>query len=226
MVINWKIVSIFAIFAVVLSMLGGLIGGVDFGEVILRSIIWGVIFAGVGLGIQVLMDNFLPELADALYGTPKSPQVEKEEDGSSEVDEILPEINPHSSGAQSADEEESFESGQTEALSGGEEMAGVSRLKEGMTTDVPDRGSKSNSEDSEDFEDSDAGGKNADDLDTLPDLDSFAGSFSDFGGEISPDANVMADGTKESVEIAGEQQDPTKVAKAIHTWMERDKKEG
>jgi len=58
--IKWGITA--AVFALVISVLFGLIGGVTASYIILRAAIFAVLFFGIGFGLRFAINNFFPEL--------------------------------------------------------------------------------------------------------------------------------------------------------------------
>jgi hypothetical protein len=65
MIRNWRLVAIAAGGAFVLSVLTALIAGVGVGALIFRALIGAVAFGALAAGIQVVVDRFLPELAES-----------------------------------------------------------------------------------------------------------------------------------------------------------------
>lgn len=55
---------ILASLAAAIAFLFGVLAGVPFGTVVLRTVLGGVVFAGIGYGAAVLIERFLPELLE------------------------------------------------------------------------------------------------------------------------------------------------------------------
>jgi hypothetical protein len=91
--INYKIIIGFAAFAFVVSILAGLIGGVAFGALLLRTLAATIVFAGLGLSVGWVIEKYLPGLLRP-DGNPKTAGVEEEKAGDG-VNIVLPEENPH-----------------------------------------------------------------------------------------------------------------------------------
>jgi hypothetical protein len=91
--INWKIVAIFPFFATVISILSGAIGGASFLDIILRALLWAVIFGGIGIGVSFLIERFFPELKGIMGGTGEPAGEKSRDEGGFEA--FIPEDNPH-----------------------------------------------------------------------------------------------------------------------------------
>jgi hypothetical protein len=91
--INYKIIIGFAAFAFVVSILAGLIGGVAFGALLLRTLAATIVFAGLGLSVGWVIEKYLPGLLSP-DGNPETAGVEEEKAGDG-VNIVLPEENPH-----------------------------------------------------------------------------------------------------------------------------------
>jgi hypothetical protein len=61
--INWKMLAGFAGFGAVVSLLAGVIGGNPFGVILLRLILSAGVCGGLGLGVNLIVNKFLPELS-------------------------------------------------------------------------------------------------------------------------------------------------------------------
>ena len=64
--IEFKSMIFFGLFAFLLSFLSGIIARVGFGSVLLRSLILGLVFAGLGYGIIIIFKKYVPEVFSAL----------------------------------------------------------------------------------------------------------------------------------------------------------------
>jgi len=230
--INWKIIAGFAGFAVFVSLLAGLIGGVGIGDLFLRCLLWGLLFGALGFGILFLVNRFFPELADA-FSTPKP--VSSEQGG--EVDIMLPDENPHlkegrrraavNEGEDYDELEEEISDDNSddndEYLSDESDDSSEELSEDFKSEKVRDRirAQDDNPEALEEISGDPFGGDN--ETDSLPDLDKFSGSFMSFDNieAVASEGSVM--NAKESVDVSGTKQDPKKMAKALHTWIERDK---
>jgi hypothetical protein len=60
---KWSIFAASGAFFIAILM--GLISGVNFGHIILRALLFAVIFFGLGLGLRYLIDNYFPEILNA-----------------------------------------------------------------------------------------------------------------------------------------------------------------
>ena len=90
--IDYKIVIGFAAFAFIVSLLSGLIGGVSFGILTLRTLLGTAFFAALGAGASWIFKRYLPEIFS------RAEAGETVEEPASAVDIVLPEENPHEDG--------------------------------------------------------------------------------------------------------------------------------
>ena len=126
---NLKVIIVFALSAMILAILAGGIGGVPFWEIIVRSLFAAVIFGGLGFGIGLIIDRFLPELS-----SPGSNGAGKTEKGT-EIDEMIDAENPY----------ESFQGDFDGDLESGDIMANMNSY-ENESTDSQDSSDLSNIE--------------------------------------------------------------------------------
>jgi len=222
---NWKIPVGFAGFGAAVSLLAGIIGGNPFGVILLRLILSAGICGGLGLGVNLIVKKYLPELSagPAIAQTESGEEVdividedislagEGEETQSTEPAESAQQIEP-------AEEAESAEL--MESIDQEETPVGVAQGGEGSEEDVlalEDADSEPQPTPAEflpgaatspvtDFED----------LDTLPDIDQF-----------NPVAEESAPPPKPSrrnahVEEVVRDQDPENLARAVRTFMKKD----
>jgi len=82
-----KIGGIGAAAGFLLSMLVGLFSGNPFATIVLRALLFALLFGGLGIGARIVVGRFLPELESA-SGSGREPEARK-------VDIVLPEENPH-----------------------------------------------------------------------------------------------------------------------------------
>ena len=238
--INGKIIAVFVGFAVLVALIAGGIRGVPFIRILLRTAIWAVVFGGIGLGVSVVVHKYLPELNRLLNGEEVA---EKSYQG--EFETIIPEENPHDSLNQDSmfstikdetdvnlhnkekiSEMDSDQGSELEELGAAEE-SGEELIEEKPIKKPDEMGGvpyiDAISEDEQIQED------NIDNLDILPELDSFASSFTPYSGQDSNSGNnpgetkSMYSKPKTDLDVGGFIEDPLKTAKAIHTWIERDK---
>ena len=179
--INWKIPVGFAGFGAVVSLLAGIIGGNPFGVILLRLFLSTLVCGGLGLGINLIVNKFLPELS----ATPPIPRA----DSGEEVDIVIDEDIPLAEEVEEQQSPESLESVQqmepAEALiPGDEEEVPVDVVEEGEDTEEESEedvfaledAEPEQQTDSEEFVPGIAASQVEDfeDLDTLPDIDSFS----------------------------------------------------
>lgn len=251
--VNWRLVIGFGGFAFFISLISGFAGGVNILVVLLRTLVSTILFAGLGAALGILLEKFLPDLAEALQGQPINKAQQLEE--GSEIDITLPDENPHHRQSEKddfLDDEDFSDEDQPEQYNQdddiGDEDSGdepPEKHKKGKSGKKKKSGYKkkrkvneqkrqesrpSYNDDEEDMNlnNEDVGDSNsligADDLDKLPDLDSFSGTFADFkGADSEPNLENVAPSRPESNSGTGSKEDPAKMARAIQTWMTRDK---
>lgn len=78
---NWQVPAAGAALGFVFSLLGGLIGGVGFLDLVLRGFLGALIMGGLTGGLQFLLARFLPELFEA-----EGPAAEVRDEDSPQVD--------------------------------------------------------------------------------------------------------------------------------------------
>jgi hypothetical protein len=230
--INSKVIVLFSGFAVLVSLIVGGISGVPFLDIILRTFLWAIIFAGIGLGISVVMNKFFPELGSLLNAESGG-----EKNYSGEFEAVIPEENPHDSLTQDTmfsdfKEETNVDLGPREESSDLEELGSAEDSSQ-ETADGKDTGTIENVSSvpyiDDIQEEKPPQDEDIDNLDTLPEIDSFASSFTPFNDGIAPadsgpsDTKSIYSKPKTNMDVHGFMEDPLKTAKAIHTWIERDK---
>jgi len=92
-----RTVAIFAAAGLVLSLLVGVLAGNPFGIIVLRALVFAVVFGGVGAGMQFVVRRFLPGLSGAepsadapSDGSVRSEDADAKAEGST-IDIVLPE---------------------------------------------------------------------------------------------------------------------------------------
>jgi hypothetical protein len=222
--INWKIPAIFAGFGAVVSLLAGIIGGNPFGVILLRLILSAVVCGGLGLGVNLIVKKFLPELS----APPPVAQVESGEEVDIVIDEAIP-MAEEAVGQQSPEPEGSLEqiepAGEeepSELTMSVDEEGGIDASEEGGESEedvltLEDADSQAETT-PEEFVPGIAAAQVADfeDLDTLPDIDTFSPSAED----SAPPARPSRKDSK--VEEVVRDQDPENLARAVRTFMKKD----
>jgi hypothetical protein len=241
--INTKIIAVLAGFAILISLLGGAIRSIPVGQLLLRTLIWGALFAGIGAGLGVVISKFLPELNQIISG-----ENAEEKESKGEFEAVIPEENPHDSLNQDSLFSDMREDTQVEVNVKDDESTPLEELgseetsttSEDMTDEPPDETIIKNMDNvpyidaisEEEQVQKQPLDDNIDNLDTLPEIDSFASSFTPFGNnneaiselnDNSAGSTSMYSKPKTNMDLGGIVEDPLKTAKAIHTWIERDK---
>ena len=219
--IDYRIVIGFAAFAFAVSLLSGLIGGVPFGILVLRTFLGTALFAGLGAGVSWIFGRYLAEAFKA-GESPSKPQ-EQGESGE-EVDIVLPEENPHEakvdelSGLDMAEQEDADSLVAEERPSDLEEVEDLDEGEEREAEEVSpaELEAVSGRRDVDSLEDDFA------DIDSMPGLNGPEEDESP--EEEAPARQKAASKAGKNVDVMGSVHDPADAAKAIKTWLKRDEK--
>jgi hypothetical protein len=226
--INWKVPVGFAGFAAVVSLLAGIIGGNPFGVILLRLFLSAVVCGGLGVGVNLIVRKFLPELS----ANPPATQMESGEEVDIVIDEDIP-LAGEAAQQQRPETVQSFEEMETVEAEEAEEaveltdsvdeeeeqidvMEGVEESEEEVfALEEADREQESSPDE---FVPGIAAAPVADfeDLDTLPDID----RFSPTAEESVPPARPSRRNSQ--VEEVVRDQDPENLARAVRTFMKKD----
>jgi hypothetical protein len=238
--IHWKTVAVFGGIGFFLSLLVGAVSGVSFGTVLLRGVISAALFGGIGLGLNVLIGKFLPGLTGDETG---GEQAEEDETGG--VDIVIEEEVPRTvaeAAALSADDDsdESIEEGasfveEVEEVSSDEISSSAAVLRNGNGEEAEETDEADEPEEVEELEEVDENGAGTaaaevdGEVDSLPDIGDFSGSFST-GGEYDGEdggGNTLqsmdySSGGNAPIEILGQEESPENVVKAVQTMLKRE----
>ena len=214
--INWKIPFGFAVFGTIVSLLAGIVGGIPFGVILLRSVVSLVVCGGLGLGVNLIVNKYLPEISS-------SSPIPADASGE-EVDIVIDEAISLAevAGAEAGEEAESLQPMVSESVEEAQPLQGLEEDGEELQEEVLPFEEADAAEGSA-FQQESAGlgtpavpGADFEDLDTLPDIDQF-----------SPTAQESAPATTGSkmnsqVEEVVKDQDPETLARAVRTVMKKD----
>lgn len=167
--IRWKFVAAVAIFAMVVSLLSGGLGGIRFGVLIMRALIGGVVFAALAVGLNLLVTRIFPEILETDGPGNFEPDADRETPGS-RVDIVMPSESPGISG-NSDDRDEN------PALEGAGSDSGSESAEKEENEDL-------------EFVENDS----EKETDTTGDLDHFSGDFSEVDDEDSSSKRSASDG--------------------------------
>jgi hypothetical protein len=202
----------FAAFAFIITILTGIVSGVSFWAVLLRTLISVIVFALLGGGVAFIIDKYLPEILTAFSGEELKNSVEENKEG---INIVLPEENPHEDLVG-----EDFENEQVEEIYGEEEEEpGDTEIEKNEEVESVKKQSET-VEAAESNEDALEDSIESTNLDSLPGIDSLGEGFTtnnnnDQAKAHTPKSNIDT--------INGMDQDPETAAKAIKTWLSRDK---
>ncbi len=210
---NWKIIIVSTLAATIISVFSGVLGGVDFGSILLRAFVVAIIFTVFTALLNFVVTKYLVGEDDDL--NVKLPNVEKGAADGSKVNIVLTEDDNVVLEA-SADSEEEVADGEIVAK----------ELPEGKE-EIKKAGDSSNVNQSFDT---------TLEIDTLPDLDTFSTAFTSKEENIEEvnesetksgyNSSSTSFGSKLSGEgLAGamvEQNSPEDLAKAVKTVLKRE----
>lgn len=248
---DWKKAGIVAGSAFLVSVLIGLISDVAFLLILLRALLFSVLFFGTFVGIWFLFSRFLPEL---LSSRPQSGSEEEAEAAGSRLDiavddsfttsggESPPATPPAGASGETGEDVEELEELDSEAdeleTVDGEETGLDRRAEAGYT----DSGSRESPAVSAEGGRKDSGSKGAvayakplvgfDDVDKLPDLDGFSDSFvsgpvlsdGDSSGAARDDELPAGSFAASASGNSGGSFDTKEMVSAIQTMLKRDQK--
>jgi len=221
--INWKVVVGSGVVAGVLSLLTGIISGVSFGTLLLRALMWGAIFCGVGGSVSFVIAKYLPEL----FSSPAEGERDEAETRRN-VDIVLPDENPHRGGQEYESEEPSYEVEDARDIEEPraprpetthtnnliEEVEEIPRdaVPPSVRRSAPahDAEGPVSDEDLPNFEPDESG------------LSSLGESSEFEADEIPGVADISQRGQR--IEVLGHQADPEEIARAICTTLKKDQK--
>ncbi len=250
--INWRTAAVAAGTGFVLSLLSGLIGGVTFGAVLFRAVIAAIIVGAGGVGIERVLRSYLPELFSVVAGAgsaeaPQSGKVEivLEEDEYSPQGEA-----PGREAGEAATEDlppadEDDETTSDAGAEGENRPVSLDHLEDSLVEEVTEElgGEEPDSlrEGSEEFgftpadtgdeaegapEGPSVSGWDEDDdtdlseLDSLPDLESLG----DFSGNVGTGGSAPRSSSTGRSGGGSAEQDPSVMAKALQTMLNRDER--
>ena len=253
MEIHWKTVAIFGGIGFFLSLLVGAVSGVSFGTVLLRGVVSAAVFGGIGLGLHLLIKKYLPGLVEGTEGedeafadepgsgvdivieeeAPRNLQetsgsidytaeedIDESMEGSSFVEEVEEASSEDLASAADAGGDESGKGDQDEAA-GGTAAAAAAALEAGEEDEAEE------AEEVEELQEAGTAGTEGD-IDSLPDIGDFSGSFSTGGDDSEEGENSafqssdFSGGGNAPVEILGQEESPETVAKAVQTMLKKE----
>jgi hypothetical protein len=205
-----RTVAIFASAGLVLSLLVGLLARNPFGVMLLRAVLFAILFGGVGAGMQYVVRRFLPEITGGEAAPSEGADDAAAKPAGSTIDIVLPEELPAAEGAPEA-RGEALEDlpGTVEA----EAAAPVEELESAEGGPGTDEAPAQNPGEP-------VGGGGG--LDALPDIGpvgtdgSAARSPTRFPGARAKPANATRD--------VLEREDPASLARAVRTVLKREER--
>lgn len=216
-----------------LSMLVGFIARVLFVPLLLRAVLFGLLFGGLTWGVSALLRSYVPDLFDGSgkEGEGRYSEAEaSEEQLGSAVDIVLDGADDEILAAEDLGGERFIPEGIREEA-GGEAVTDVSPLADFPGTiaasspvaDFSEEGEKPSIVPSRQM-------TGMDELDILPDLDALAGSYGGFdlafpGGSEEYSQSTSVDESRQGSSTRGSGgSDPATLAAAVRTMLKRDQK--
>jgi hypothetical protein len=216
---SWKIPVGFAAFGAVVSLLAGIIGGNPFGVILLRLILSAAICGGLGLGVNLIVRKYFPELSANPAAVPPA--------SGEEVDIVIDDEIPLSEESEEAqllepvdaeEEPEAFQAAEAEeeAEARIEHQEDVLPPVEPAEADSP--GGSESDDTLEEFVPGIAAEQVTDfqDLDALPDIDTFNPSEEQTAAPSQPPRR------NSKVDEVIQDQNPENLARAVRTFMKKD----
>ena len=204
---KYRLTAFFAGLALVISFLSGFLGGVNLGLIVLRGLLGAVAFGLLGLVVEVVSRRYLPEAGVEERREPSEGAVPDQADSpiGGAVDIVLPEELPGDDIM--ADDDIDLPPQDVAEL---EEVGAADPFTEGSAP--AERPPEESAEETV---------AELEDVDALPSMDAFDGSSTttDFGLGEEPELEHAGG----DVSIMGHGTDPGEAAKAVRTWLKRDK---
>jgi len=243
--INWKMAAIVAAGCFVLSFVTGLFAQVHFLALFLRALLLGMLGGGLAIAFRSLVQRFLPELSEGLGGSARR----AEADTGSNVDIVVSDDaggseEPEELGGAEGPADELFEDGERRRAAAPKAERAKADRHEAVTLESEESGDfaeeleelksspilqEKNEESQRDYQPV----KPPDvieDVDVLPDLESFSDSFTvqdlsgEGGGEGGPEQMPAPSSSGSSGSRGNVMTDTDTIAQAIRTALHRDKK--
>lgn len=219
--INWKLIGGFSLFAVLISLISGILGGNPFAIILLRVLISALLFSALGIGVCFVVKKYLLELVGEA-------ELKSDTSLSGGVDIVIGEEDVITDGERGQGEEAS---GLEEISPARDDKAEAFQPSEASPV-LPSAGLLNEDAEGDHWETEGAEARNADidsspagpasepdamDIDSLPDMEQF--DSSSFTGKTAPGHN---DFTGAKVDELTDNQNPADLAKAVRTFLKKD----
>jgi len=229
-----KWLAISAGFAFVLSLSIGLLSGVNFLAALFRAVIGGAEFSGLVYGLYAVVKKYLPELLSAAESGRGDIRGEAPEG----TVNIIVDDTPEFAGVQTDAEAEELGGDESSGVESSEDDSFGSRPEEVSEADFGDEFVEEVQKTGEAVSGSPgtrmrdiSEGLELEDVDELPDLESFEGSFVPSAGADIQEAeggNDLSDSPRPSrgggsIDVMGEEHDTESIAKAVRTILKKDR---
>ena len=209
-----RTVAIFAAAGLVLSLLVGLLARNPFGVMLLRALLFAILFGGVGAGMQYVVRRFLPEIAGGEAAAPEGGDDAAVKPEGSTIDIVLPEEPaPVAEAPEGRGEtlEELAGAGDADGTAAVEELGGAEPVPGPAPAPAPRVAGRARIRDG---------------LDALPDIGSI-GTGGDAARSATRNAMRFPGSRAKPSDVARdvlEREDPATLARAVRTVLKREER--
>jgi hypothetical protein len=213
-----RTVAIFAAAGLVLSLLVGLLARNPFGVMLLRALLFAILFGGVGAGMQYVVRRFLPEIAGGEAAGPEGGGDASVTPEGSTIDIVLPEEPvPVAEAPEGRSEtlEELAGAGDADGTAPVEELDGMDPVSGPEPAPAPAPAPRAEGR-----------ARSRDGLDALPDIGSLGTGGDDARSTTRNAARFPGSRAKPSDAARDvlERQDPAQLARGLRTMLKRDER--
>ena len=212
-----KVAIVGAVGAFILSVLTGVLAGVGFGTVLIRGLLAALLFGAGAVGLRIAVEKVLPDLLSSnteRSGGNRGSDSEGRQSGSASPSAggRLNIVVEDDAAADGYGDEDSGETDDENGLVEEVEEQGVDDEEAVMESVIAEESERGNS------------GFSGDELDEIPDIGGFAGSFVSAGDDDDEASTGTEDssGSGEGTVKKNSGNDPAQIAKALRTMMNRD----
>lgn len=227
MTINWKMSAIAAAACFLLSFVTGLFARVHFLDLLLRALFMGLLGGGLAIALRILVLRFLPELAESPGGAGKAPL----NDTGGKVDIVVADDSGSAdesgdSGIRIDGQEATLQEVVSTGPADGEGGDFAQELEELKTSPILSPRGEESEERYQPVKPPDV----IEDVDVLPDLESFSDAFAvqeltgEAGSDTAPESMPVHSGSSSGGSRGNVMTDTETITQAIRTALHRDKK--
>jgi hypothetical protein len=225
--INWKMAAIAAAACFFLSFVTGLFARVHFLDLLLRALFMGLLGGGLAIALRMLVLRFLPELTESSSGAGKAPVAET---GGNVDIVVADESGANAESGETAARTDGQAATLEEVVSAGSEEGEGGDFAEELEELKASPILSSRGEESEERYQPVKPPDVIEDVDVLPDLESFSDAFAvqelsgEAGSDTAPESMPVHSGSSSSSSRGNVMTDTETITQAIRTALHRDKK--